>query len=77
MKLADIVQKSDKELMTLIDQTRSELAQAIVDSRTKESKNVKAILAVRKQLARTLTIARQRQVQAAPQQLANKEADNG
>ena len=62
MKLADIVQKSDKELANLVTQSRQSLNSLVIESRTKETKNVKAVLAARKQLARALTIARQRQL---------------
>jgi len=62
MKLADIVTKTDKELAALEVETRQALSTLVIESRTKESKNVKAILAARKQLARVLTISRQRQL---------------
>lgn len=64
MKLADIVSKTDKELAVLLEESRTKLRDELIASRTKESKNVKAILAARKQLARTLTIQRQRQLGA-------------
>lgn len=62
MKLAEIVSKTDKELATLETETRQALGTLVIESRTKESKNVKAILASRKQLARVLTISRQRKL---------------
>jgi len=64
MKVTEIAQKTDKDLQNLIAESRQQISQLVVDSRTKETKNVKAILAVRKQLARALTIARQRQLGA-------------
>lgn len=62
MKLADITQKSDKELATLITEQRQKLAQARTDLRTKQGGNVKEILALRKTVARVLTVQRQRQL---------------
>lgn len=62
MKVADIANKSDKELVTLISDTRKQLGELMIESRTKESKNVKAVLAARKQLARALTVSRQREL---------------
>lgn len=62
MKVTEIANKNDKELAALISDTRKQLVDLMIESRTKESKNVKAILAVRKQLARALTIERQREL---------------
>ncbi len=67
MKASDMAQKTDKELDSLVKDSRTALADLIVASRTKESKNVKSILAARKQLARALTIRRQRQLGAEDQ----------
>ncbi len=64
MKVKDIAAKNDKELAVLIADRRKQVADLVIASRTKESKNVKAILAARKQLARSLTIAHQRQLGA-------------
>lgn len=60
MKLAEIVAKSDKELAELIVSTRKQLTDDLIASRTKEVSNVKVISATKKQLARALTIERQR-----------------
>jgi len=62
MKLADIVSKTDKELAALASESRANLNNLVIEMRTKESKNVKAILAARKQLARVLTVTRQREL---------------
>jgi ribosomal protein L29 len=64
MKVADIAAKTDKELVDLISDSRRQVSQLVLESRTKEAKNVKAILAARKQLARALTIHHQRQLGA-------------
>lgn len=60
MKLVEITRKTDQELTTLITEERAALAQAVIDSRTKEVKNVKVIHAHKLNLARALTIARER-----------------
>ncbi|HSX15045.1 MAG TPA: 50S ribosomal protein L29 [Candidatus Saccharimonadales bacterium] len=62
MKIADIATKNDKDLQVLVADSRKRIAELVIENRTKESKNVKAVLAARKQLARALTVARQRQL---------------
>jgi ribosomal protein L29 len=62
MKLAEITKKSDNELIELIKTERDALAKAVVDSRTKETKNVKTLVAHKKTIARALTIAREREI---------------
>lgn len=62
MKLVEITKKTDKELAELITSERKALAQAIIDSRTKEVKGVKIIAAHKKTIARALTIARERDI---------------
>jgi ribosomal protein L29 len=62
MKLSEITTKTDKELETLIRTEREALANAVIDSRTKEVKNVKIINAHKKTIARALTVARERAI---------------
>ena len=62
MKLTEITNKNDQELAELIKSERSALAKAVIDSRTKEVKNVKALAAYKKTIARALTIAREREI---------------
>ncbi|HEX4201996.1 MAG TPA: 50S ribosomal protein L29 [Chthoniobacterales bacterium] len=62
MKLSEITAKSDKELNDLITSEREAFAKAVVNSRTKEVKNVKSLIAHRKTIARALTIAKERQI---------------
>jgi len=62
MKLQDITTKTDAELKTLIQSTRQELAEAVVDSRTKEDKNTKRQAALKLTIARAKTISRQREL---------------
>lgn len=63
MKFAEITQKSDAELATLLADSRKQLAQLAIDSRTKQVANVKQIHAVKRTVARTLTLQRQRQIE--------------
>jgi len=62
MKLTEITKKTDQELTDLIRAEREGLAKAILDSRTKEVKNVKTQAAYKKTIARALTIAREREI---------------
>jgi len=62
MKLTEITKKTDAELQQLIASTQAELAQAVLDSRTKETKDVKQIGRLKKTIARALTIAREREI---------------
>jgi ribosomal protein L29 len=62
MKLQDITKKTDAELAELITMTRSELAKAVIESRTKEIKDTKQLGRLKKTIARALTIAREREI---------------
>ena len=62
MKLPEITKKTDAELKTLITEARADLAKAVIDSRTKEVKDVKQIGRLKKTIARALTIAREREI---------------
>jgi ribosomal protein L29 len=62
MKLADITKQTDQELATLITSERAAYAKAVIESRTKEVKNVKTLIAHKKTIARALTIAREREI---------------
>ncbi|HEY6736744.1 MAG TPA: 50S ribosomal protein L29 [Candidatus Saccharimonadia bacterium] len=62
MKLADITKLTTKELADLLKTERAALAQAVIDSRTKEVKNVKTINGHKKTIARALTISREREL---------------
>lgn len=56
MKAKDMRQKSDKELITLLGETRTKLAGVHMDMRVKEMPNVKQIKAYKRDIARILTI---------------------
>lgn len=62
MKLNDISKMATKELETLITNERAALAKAVIDSRTKEVKNVKALAGHKKTIARALTLQRERAI---------------
>jgi ribosomal protein L29 len=64
MKVKDIVAKTDQELDTLIKSERDALAKAVIDSRTKEIKNVKTLAGHKKTIARALTIQHEREIAA-------------
>jgi large subunit ribosomal protein L29 len=61
MKFKDITQKTDKELVTMLTDTRKQLAEAKVDMKTKQVSNVKQIQALKKTVARVLTVQRERE----------------
>ncbi len=62
MKLADIAQMNDKELNELIVKQRVALAEAVIEAKTKEVRNVKTQYAIKRTIARAQTIARQREI---------------
>jgi len=62
MKLADITQKNEGELAELITAQRTKLSEAVLESRTKEIRNVKTQYAIKRTIARALTVQRQRQI---------------
>ena len=62
MKLADITQKNEAELAELITAQRTKLSEAVLESRTKEIRNVKTQYAIKRTIARALTVQRQRQI---------------
>ena len=62
IKLNDITKKTDQELNDFIVTEQAALAQAIIDSRTKEVKGVKIQSAHKKTIARALTIRREREI---------------
>ena len=62
MKLAEIMNKNDQDLAKLVSELRQQIADAAVEVRTKEVKNVKQVTGLKKSLARALTITRERQI---------------
>ena len=62
MKLTDIVQKNEAELAELLMAQRTKLSEAVLESRTKEIRNVKTQYAIKRTIARAMTVQRQRQI---------------
>lgn len=62
IKISEIINKNDQELAQFIAAEQAALANAIIDSRTKEVKGVKIQAAHKKTIARALTIARERAI---------------
>lgn len=62
MKIKEITTKSDKELTVAVNDLRKKIIAAEIDLRTKEVKNVKTIHNLKRDLARALTIKRQRAI---------------
>lgn len=64
MKTTELLTKSDKELQQFIDSARREIADTVVTFRTTRATNVKQIHNLKRNLARALTVSRQRQIAA-------------
>jgi large subunit ribosomal protein L29 len=62
MKLAQIAEKTEKELMQLVSDERKHLSDLVIELRTKKVSNVKEIYSVKKTIARALTVLRQREL---------------
>ena len=64
MKTSEIVQKTDKELVTILADQQVKLAELRVDYRVKQVSNIKELAVVRKTIARIKTIMRERAITA-------------
>lgn len=62
MKLTDITKKTDQELHELLLASRGDMAKAVIESRTKEVRDVKLQGRLKKTISRTLTIIREREI---------------
>lgn len=62
MKMTEIRAKNDAELARLVTETREKIAQAHIDLRTKEVKNVKEIHNLKQIIARALTVQSEREL---------------
>lgn len=62
MRLAEITEKSDKELENLVLEQRQALAKHLIDMRTKKVPNIKQTAAIKRIIAQSLTIKRQREL---------------
>jgi ribosomal protein L29 len=61
MKISELRQKSDKELSELLKEKRLYVGELGFSLRKKKAKNVKERAAIRKDIARILTILKERQ----------------
>ncbi|MCX6805476.1 MAG: 50S ribosomal protein L29 [Patescibacteria group bacterium] len=59
MKSKDLRKKSTKELQNSLLESQTKLAALAIEYRTKEVKNVKQISAIKKDIARILTVQRE------------------
>lgn len=63
IKLKELQNKTEKELADLVNEQRQKLRQLSVDSRTKKVTNVKEFSHFKKNIARVLTLQRQKQLE--------------
>ncbi len=63
MKNKELRNKSSKELQTTLLDSQTKLATLAVEYRTKEVKNVKQISSIKKDIARILTLQREREIE--------------
>ena len=68
MKFRDLTTKTDKELQELVISTKKQHAQLAIDMRTKQVTGVKQVAALKKTIARTLTLLRERELAKMEQQ---------
>jgi ribosomal protein L29 len=66
MKPADVRTKTDQELTTLLVDNQKQLEQLTLEMRTKQTKNVKQIWAIKRTRARALTVRRERELKEQP-----------
>lgn len=64
MKTTELRNKTDDELEKFVGEQRGALAQAVVDLKTKEVKNVRHIRGIKKDIARALTLKSERELKA-------------
>ena len=64
MKVNEINQRSDKELVTLLTDTRKTLSDTLVEMRTKQFSDVKKIHRLKRTVAQVATIQRERELKA-------------
>lgn len=62
MKIKEIAGKKDKELDKFIADSKAKLLKASFDVRTKESNKVRALRVIKKDVARALTVKREREL---------------
>lgn len=62
IKIADLRQKNDKELVALLADTRTAAAKLVVEMRTQKVPNVKQLHAHKRTIARIQTVIREREL---------------
>lgn len=62
MKIKEIIGKSEKELKDLLKQQREELFKLNMDNKQNKLKNTRSIFNLRKDIRRTLTLIREKQL---------------
>ncbi len=62
MKVKEMRTKSTKELATMLKDLQVKLAQTHVDMRVKETPNVKQVKALKRDIARVMTLQREAQI---------------
>jgi ribosomal protein L29 len=62
MKYKELIQKSDKELTKELSLQMSKLRELRFDMATRENKNTKSILGTKKNIARILTLKKEREL---------------
>lgn len=62
MKLQEIRERKDEELVTLVRQLNEDLYKLRVQKATNQLENTNALLRTKKDIARTLTVLRARQI---------------
>ncbi|HUC86924.1 MAG TPA: 50S ribosomal protein L29 [Candidatus Saccharimonadales bacterium] len=63
--MTELTQKNDTELTVLLGETRTQVAELAIETRTKQVANVKQAHALKRTVARILTLQRQRQLEVA------------
>ncbi len=64
MKMTEIIQKTDKELTSLLLDTRKSLRDTLVEMRTKQFSDVKKIHRLKRTVAQVSTVQRERELKA-------------
>jgi large subunit ribosomal protein L29 len=62
MKIKDIAVKSDKELIVTLSEKKSELLNLKLDNKQNKLKNTRSVFNTRKDIARVLTLIREREL---------------
>ncbi|MBI2621888.1 MAG: 50S ribosomal protein L29 [Candidatus Levybacteria bacterium] len=62
MKLKEIIGKSDKELKELLSEKNEELIKLKLDNKLNKLKNTRSIFNARKEIARILTLIKEREL---------------